>query len=190
MFPNLETLELYAINTERIWHNQPVAVSPGIQNLTCLIVHGSEKIKYLFPSSIVRNFVQLQHLEICHCTVLEEIVSKERGEEATATFVFPKVTYLKLCNLSELITFYPGIHTLEWPLLKRLEVYGCNKVKIFTSEFLSFPKNSEEIQHNIPTQQALFLVEKVQDHLFSSKNIGSDLKSLFISALKLYKLAT
>lgn len=160
MFPNLETLELYAINTERIWHNQPVAVSPGIQNLTRLIVHGSEKIKYLFPSSIVRNFVQLQHLEICHCTVLEEIVSKEIGAEAAVTFVFPKVTYLKLWNLSELITFYPGIHTSEWPSLKKLEVYGCNKVNIFTSEYLSSQETSEEIQLNIPTQQALFLVEK------------------------------
>ncbi|ESR56070.1 hypothetical protein CICLE_v10018626mg [Citrus x clementina] len=186
VFPNLETLELYAINTERIWHNQPVAVSPGIRNLTRLIVHGSEKIKYLFPSSIVRNFVQLQHLEICHCTVLEEIVSKERGEEATATFVFPKVTYLKLCNLSELITFYPGIHTLEWPLLKRLEVYGCNKVKIFTSEFLSFPKNSEEIQRNIPTQQALFLVEKVGSHLEELKLSGKDITMIREGRLPTY----
>ncbi|KDO64068.1 hypothetical protein CISIN_1g0009451mg [Citrus sinensis] len=172
VFPNLETLELCAISTEKIWCNQLAAVYS--QNLTRLIVHGCEKLKYLFPSSMIRNFVQLEHLEICYCSSLESIVGKESGEEATTTFVFPKVTFLKLWNLSELKTFYPGTHTSKWPMLKKLEVYGCDKVKIFTSRFLRFQEINEG-QFDIPTQQALFLVEKVTSKLEELKLSGKDI---------------
>lgn len=173
VFPNLETLELCAVGTEKIWCNQLAAVS-SIQNLTRLIVHGCEKLKYLFPSSVVRNFVQLKHLEVCYCTALEEIVGKEGGAEASATFVFPKVAFLKLWNLPELRTFYSGLHTSEWPLLKRLEVYGCDKVKIFTSGFFGF-RNSVVHQLTIPRQQSLFLVEKVISNLEELKLSGKDI---------------
>ncbi|XP_052293320.1 probable disease resistance protein At4g27220 isoform X2 [Citrus sinensis] len=173
VFPNLETLELCAVGTEKIWCNQSATVS-CIQNLTCLIVHGCDKLKYLFPSSMVRNFVQLKHLEICYCTALEEIVGKEGGAEASATFVFPKVVFLKLWNLSELRTFYSGMHTSEWPLLKRLEVYGCDKVKIFTSGFFGFQSNVAG-QLIIPAQQSLFLVEKVIANLEELKLSGKDI---------------
>ncbi|KAH9727248.1 putative disease resistance protein [Citrus sinensis] len=172
VFPNLETLELCAISTEKIWCNQLAAVYS--QNLTRLIVHGCEKLKYLFPSSMIRNFVQLEHLEICYCSSLESIVGKESGEEATTTFVFPKVTFLKLWNLSELKTFYPGTHTSKWPMLKKLEVYGCDKVKIFTSRFLRFQEINEG-QFDIPAEQALFLVEKVTSKLEELKLSGKDI---------------
>lgn len=191
VFPNLETLELCAVGAEKIWCNQLAAVS-SLQNLTCLIVHGCEKLKNLFPSSVVRNFVQLKHLEVCYCTALEEIVGKEGGAEAYATFVFPKVVFLKLWNLSELRTFYSGLHTSEWPLLKRLEVYGCDKVKIFTSGFFGF-RNSVARQPTISTQQSLFLVEKVHDLIpFLLKYIYEerDLKNLFLLTLMLSRVVT
>lgn len=160
MFPNLEALELCAISFDKIWDNEYASC---FLNLTRLIVKGCDKLKYLFTSSIVRKFSQLQHLEICYCKVLEEIVAKE-GEaeaEATAAFVFQRVTFLKLWNLSELKTFYPGLHTSEWPELKRLEVYGCDKIKTFASESRSFSVTSKKGQLHIPVEQTLFLVEKV-----------------------------
>lgn len=124
-------------------------------------MRGCDKLKHLFSSVLARSFVQLQHLEICNCRVLDDIVTQEDEAELTTTFVFPQVTFLKLWDLPELKTFYPGRHTSEWPLLKRLELSGCDKVNIFTSESFSF-QEINEVLLNIPVQEALFLVEKVQ----------------------------
>jgi hypothetical protein len=62
---------------------------------------------------------------------VEEIVAQEDGAEAAARLVFPKVTLLLLCKLPKLKWFYQGVHTSEWPLLKHLEVYGCDQIEIF-----------------------------------------------------------
>lgn len=156
VFPNLEALELCAISFQKIWQNE---LGSCFQNLTRLIVRGCHKLKYVFSSSIVKNFSQLQHIEICYCTVLEEIISMEEGPEETPKFVFPRVIFLKLWNLPQLRTFYPALHTSDWPLLKRLEVYGCDKVKIFSKSF-SFQR-TKKVQPHMLAQHALFLVEKV-----------------------------
>ena len=99
------------------------------------------------------NFEQLQHLEILNCSTLKEIVAKEGEAEAAAMFVFPQVTFLRLEDLPELTSFYLEKHISKWPLLRYLEVCNCNKVKIFTSEYLNLHESKEP--------QCLFLVEKV-----------------------------
>ncbi|KAH9754946.1 Disease resistance protein [Citrus sinensis] len=45
VLPNLEALELYQINLEKIWHNQLPAMLPGFQSLTRLIVCSCDKMK-------------------------------------------------------------------------------------------------------------------------------------------------
>ncbi|XP_031271127.1 probable disease resistance protein At4g27220 [Pistacia vera] len=125
-FPSLEALELGAINSEKIWDNQLPTISCGYKNLKSLIVHGCQKLKYVFPSSIIKSFEQLHHLQISDCKELKEIVTKEGGVEATITFIFPRVAFLKLEDLPELTTFYPGKHTSEWLMLKNLESSGDN----------------------------------------------------------------
>ncbi|XP_044498593.1 probable disease resistance protein At4g27220 isoform X1 [Mangifera indica] len=173
MFHNLEALELCAINCEKIWPDQLPRPS-GFQNLTSMIVRGCDKLKFLFSSSLVTSFVQIRHLEICNCMALEHIVTKEDEIEATPAFIFPQVTYLKLCDLPELRTFYPGRHTSEWPFLKRLELSGCDKVNIFASESFSF-EEIDEAGVIVPAQQALFKVEKVVTNLEELRLSGKDL---------------
>ncbi|XP_044500416.1 probable disease resistance protein RF9 isoform X2 [Mangifera indica] len=134
--PNLKFLKLQSVNCEILWDSQLVATSSCYQNLTNLILNGCGKLQYVFLSSMVKSFEQLRYIEICNCNVLKEIISK--GVEANKTFVFSRVTFLKLENLPELTTFYPGVHTSEWPVLKMLEVYNCGKIKTFTSEYMSF----------------------------------------------------
>ncbi|XP_044477834.1 probable disease resistance protein At4g27220 [Mangifera indica] len=117
--PNLEVLELRSVNSEILWDSQYVAISSCYQHLTNLILNGCEKLKYVFLPSMVKSFERLEHIEICNCSVLKEIISKEM--EANKTFVFPRETFLKLENLPEFATFYPGVYTSEWPVLKKLE---------------------------------------------------------------------
>ncbi|XP_031273948.1 uncharacterized protein LOC116132446 [Pistacia vera] len=133
VFPNLEALELKAINSQMMWDSQLPPMFECYRNLTHLIIKNSGKLKYVFPSSMVKNFKQLQHLEIRSCKELKEIVAKE-GEEAPPTFIFPRIEFLKLGNLPELTTFYPGIHTSEWPKLKKLQVSSCDKLQMSTSQ--------------------------------------------------------
>ncbi|XP_031267745.1 uncharacterized protein LOC116126182 [Pistacia vera] len=153
VFPSLEALSLGAINSEKIWDNQLPTISCGYQNLKRLIVRGCQKLKYVFPSPIIKSFEQLQHLEIRYCKELKEIVAKEEGAEANAIFIFPQVAFLKLKDLPELTTFYPSKHTSEWPMLKKMEVCNCHRLHIFTSEYKVIVPNLEAIElHSVNSE--------------------------------------
>ncbi|XP_044477802.1 probable disease resistance protein At4g27220 isoform X3 [Mangifera indica] len=133
VFPCLEELKLGAINFEKIWNNKLPTTSSCYQNLKKLIVDGCQKLKFVFPSSIIKSFEQLQHLEISYCKELKEIVAKEETKGAT-TFIFLRVAVLKLKELPKLTTFYHGEHNSNWPMLKELKVQDCSILDIFTSE--------------------------------------------------------
>ncbi|XP_044482300.1 uncharacterized protein LOC123208802 isoform X2 [Mangifera indica] len=132
IFPDLKILVLMNIISRKIWDSQ--LPSSSFENLKELTLRRCTKIKFVFPYAITKNLQQLQYLEIKDCIDLEEIVAIEEITEAAASFVFPEVTSLKLENLPELATFYPGIHTLECPKLKKLEVKNCDKFKMLNSE--------------------------------------------------------
>ncbi|KAK8689477.1 hypothetical protein V6N13_088194 [Hibiscus sabdariffa] len=75
-------------------------------------------------------------------------------------FVFPRVTYLQLYMLPKLRSFYPKVHTTEWPSLQKIQVCGCDKVHIFASEALGFKNSHEEGHLEMSIQQSLFWVDK------------------------------
>ncbi|XP_044466553.1 uncharacterized protein LOC123196558 [Mangifera indica] len=131
IFPDLMVLILRNIISRKIWDNQ--IPTSSFQNLKQLILWRCTKMKYVFSYTITKNLQQLQYLEMKDCIVLEEVVATE-GVEAAASFVFPQVTLMKLQNLPELATFYHGMHTSEWSMLKELVVEDCDKFKMFTSE--------------------------------------------------------
>ena len=154
MLPNLEALELNAINVDEIWHdNQLTAMITCFQSLTRLIVWGCDKLKYIFSASMIQSLKHLQHLEIRICMGLQEIISKDRAYQVTPYFVFPQVTTLNLEGLPELRCLYPGMHTSEWPALKHLEACNCDKITL--------SQNNENDQFGIPAQQPLLSFKKV-----------------------------
>ena len=82
------------------------------------------------------------------------------------TFVFPHLTCLKLEDLKELRCFYPGIYTIEWPVLKELNLIGCDKIDhLFALELFAIQENILEGQLDIP-EQPLSLVKKVRHITF------------------------
>ncbi|KAL5809781.1 hypothetical protein ACOSQ3_030472 [Xanthoceras sorbifolium] len=132
------------------------------QNLLSIQVAGCESLKSIFPASVARSLLQLQELKINLCCMLEEIVAEEEQlDEAVPRFLFPQLTCLELFQLSSLKSFYPGSHISEWPALTNLEVWKCDKVETFSSEFSSFQVTQWESQHEMPMRQHLFLVDKV-----------------------------
>ena len=130
------------------------------QNLRTVEVFNCKILKSLFPVSVAKSLEQLESLTIRNCC-LEEIVALEEGVETTIKFVFPRIISLYLESLPELKYFYPGKHTLEWPLLKRLRIMNCGKVKIIASNELCFEERDELAGHHVQIQQPLFPVEKV-----------------------------
>ena len=118
VFPNLGTLELSSIHSEKILlHNQHRATSsfkltdPRFQNLRNLTVKGSGNLKYLLSSSTATFMVQLEYLKIKDCKLMEEILLiEDLGEEQIIPkLFFPQLELLILNDLPVLKRFCIGI---------------------------------------------------------------------------------
>ena len=147
-------------NLKRVWNKDPRRTF-SLQNLQEIEVVECESLRNLFPTSVAKSLQQLVNLRICRCGI-EEVINQEEGAKEDVRFVFPKLTLLKLRMLKKLKWFYQGVHTLEWPLLKTLEVSGSNEIQIFASKNIRIQEPNEQSQLETSIQP-LFLVEKVRD---------------------------
>ncbi|KAL5809771.1 hypothetical protein ACOSQ3_030462 [Xanthoceras sorbifolium] len=143
------------------------------QNLLSIEVTRCDTLKSILPASVGRNLLHLEELWIENCSMVEEIFAKEE-ELDEAVPRFPQLTFLRLADLSTLRSFYPGVNVLEWPMLKRLQVWNCNRVEISASKFLSFLVIDVENQHEMPMGQPPLLLDKVP--LTNLESLGLDWK--------------
>ncbi|GKV02488.1 hypothetical protein SLEP1_g14921 [Rubroshorea leprosula] len=81
-------------------------------------------------------------------------------ETEVTQFVFPQVTYLELSHLPNFKGFFPQMYITKWPLLKRMLVQQCDKVKTFASEFLSIEITYGDNQLERQTQDPMFWIRK------------------------------
>jgi len=118
-------------------------------NLTCLKVKNCHSLSYLFTFSTARSLTKLQRMEIKECESIEEIVSKEEGEESDEDeIIFSQISCLKLKNLRNLRRFYRG--SLSFPLLEELSITYCNQMVALCAGTLEANKLSQiTINHNI-----------------------------------------
>ncbi|TXG58227.1 hypothetical protein EZV62_016056 [Acer yangbiense] len=138
-------------------------------------VQGCHSLKSVFPTSIARGLLLLQKLCVEQCSMVEEIVAKEEEQvDRVPRFVLPQLTSLRLSGLSRLKSFYPESCISEWPVLKLLEVWKCDRVEIFASDFLCLQENSGESQNKISIRQPLFLVDKVAFPSLEALNLEWD----------------
>ncbi|TXG49631.1 hypothetical protein EZV62_025506 [Acer yangbiense] len=133
----------------------------SFKNLLSILIRGCNSLKSIFPASIAIGLLQLKELEIGNCPMVEEIIAMEEEQvEAVPRFVFPQLLSLELGELSRLKSFYPGFYISEWPVLKKLEVWGCDKVELLASEFSSLQEIHGENPNENSIQPPLFLVHK------------------------------
>ncbi|XP_038696345.1 uncharacterized protein LOC119993329 isoform X2 [Tripterygium wilfordii] len=111
-----------------------ITKAPIFRKLKSITISGCPSLRYIFSLSVGSGLQELEELHIERCEAVEKIVAME-WVDADVRFEFPKVmTSLMLGYLPKLTSFFSGIHTSEWPLLKKLEVIKCDKLKIFASE--------------------------------------------------------
>ncbi|TYH00683.1 hypothetical protein ES288_A10G298700v1 [Gossypium darwinii] len=126
---HLESLQLCSINTKRIWHNQTY---PQLSNLTSLFINECGNLEHLLSPSLTNSLVQLQRFQILDCESLREIIFTEKIEEEKIDVIcFPRLNYLRIEGLRNLIFFCSRNYNIEFPLLKELEIEGCPKLKEF-----------------------------------------------------------
>nr|TKS06127.1 putative disease resistance protein [Populus alba] len=163
---------------KHVWNRDPQGIL-SFHNLCTVHVWRCPGLRSLFPASIALNLPQLEELRIENCGV-EEIVAKDEGLEEGPEFLFPKVTDLQLRKLPELKRFYPGIHTSEWPRLKKLGVIGCEKIEIFPSEIKCSHEPCREDHMDIEGQQPLLsfgkIIPNLEHLLLESKDASALLK--------------
>ncbi|KAJ0086487.1 hypothetical protein Patl1_06994 [Pistacia atlantica] len=136
VLPRLENLTLSSTKIEDIWLGQPQLMS-SFQCLKILTVEECNGLKFLFSSSMVKSFMQLQKLVICKCKSMEAVILDSEGLEVQDKIIdmsFPKLFYLKLACLPKLTRFGTG-NSAEFPTLNELHIESCSNLKTFFSDF-------------------------------------------------------
>ena len=106
--------------------------SMRFQNLLTLEMNDFGSLKYLLPFSTARLMVQLKHLHISECKVMEEILLTEDlgGEEIILGELFPRLNCMKLKDLPILKRFCVGSN-IKFQSLTGLVIEKCPKLKSF-----------------------------------------------------------
>ncbi|XP_022635611.1 uncharacterized protein LOC106758545 isoform X2 [Vigna radiata var. radiata] len=158
-------------------------------NLQRIEVYKSPKLKYLFPFCIANDLQKLEVLEVWYCWAMTEIIGLDiHSSETPITFKFPHLNTLSLIDLHELRSFYSGIHTLEWPPLKILEIVDCSMLEGLTSEIT----NSKEQPIVLATKKAIYNVENMSVSLKEAEWLQKYIVNVYrmhkLEELTLYRL--
>ncbi|XP_028213987.1 uncharacterized protein LOC114396284 [Glycine soja] len=157
----------YLSSLKCVWNKYP----PGtlsFRNLQEVVVLNCRSLSTLFPFSLARNLGKLKTLQIRICHKLVEIVGKQDATEhgTNEIFEFPSLSWIYFWSMPMLSFFYPRKHHLECPILEKLHVSYCPKLKLFTSEFHNSHKEAvTEAPISLLQQQPLFSVDKIVPNL-------------------------
>ena len=126
-------------------------------NLTTLIVHQCDSLRFLFSSSMAKCLRQLKILKISNCQIMEEIV----GNEENTDDMFDKLHRLELQHLPNLVRFSSGSY-IKFPSLGYLDLDDCTKLETFI-----FDAKGENITTNKEERNIELFDEKVSYNVTS-----------------------
>ncbi|EOY09925.1 Phosphoprotein phosphatase isoform 1 [Theobroma cacao] len=135
IFCNLRILEV--LECGKLKTLVPSLVS--LENLTNLEVSRCHGFINLIACSTAKSLMLLERMSITDCEIIEEIVACG-GDEMEGDIVFARLKYLQLSCLPSLASFCLGDHNFEFPVLRKVIVRECPKMKIFCQGDLSTPE--------------------------------------------------
>ncbi|BFG23919.1 hypothetical protein CerSpe_101920 [Prunus speciosa] len=116
-------------------------------NLTRLILHQCDGLRFLFSFSMATSLVQLTYLQIASCQIMEEILTNIGSNEENTDNIFPKLKHLQLQHLPSLTRFCSGSY-VEFPSLELLHLEDCSELGVFIfqskSENVTVGRQTEE----------------------------------------------
>ncbi|GAU28413.1 hypothetical protein TSUD_54650 [Trifolium subterraneum] len=112
------------------------------QNLCQLELTGCKSLKYVFPFYVAKELQHLQVLCIIECGV-ESIVARDEINDTSpnSILIFPELKSLSFRQLTQLQNFYHGLHTLDCPVLRDVDVFHCDKFVLFEPMTLNYQDN-------------------------------------------------
>ncbi|KAL8115926.1 disease resistance protein UNI-like [Apium graveolens] len=112
-------------------HYGSMTLYPNLQKLR---ISDCNSLRNVFPSSIARELIQLEKLEVFSCKMMTEIIGAGEEEineqEVSNVIVFPKLTELRLTGLHNLTSFWcyqngeAKTYKLEFPSMVDIELRG------------------------------------------------------------------
>ncbi|XP_038900321.1 uncharacterized protein LOC120087577 [Benincasa hispida] len=143
-FPALEILRIDGGNSlEMLWNkNKPIASS--FCKLREISIENCNKLRCMFPWSIVKSLAFLETLNIFSCELLERIFETEKRsfateEEENGEIVFNRLSRLEFDNLPSLLCFHSGKCTLKFVALNFLKIRRCHDMKTFSYGITNTP---------------------------------------------------
>ncbi|KAM7480852.1 hypothetical protein LguiB_005435 [Lonicera macranthoides] len=123
----LESMKLsYMDKLMHIWRMVPRRIQ-GFHNLRKLEVQSGQKLRYLLSPLVAKMVVNLQHLKLTNCRMIEQVIRTEEEEKKEEDIfeinmidkiVFPQLCVLSLEELENLRMFCIRRHNFELPLLE------------------------------------------------------------------------
>lgn len=141
----LEVFNLYFLpKLIHIWKNHEGILD--FQKLRILKVENCGNLKGILSPSMAKSLVQLQHLRVYSCQMMEEIVIKKavegenEGTNKANTLLFPLLNKLELRHLPNLKCFCSENLDFELPLCEEMVIEKCPKMTTFSYGAVSTPK--------------------------------------------------
>ncbi|KAB2010742.1 hypothetical protein ES319_D10G262600v1 [Gossypium barbadense] len=163
VIPRLQHLELSFVNIHEIWHHPS---SPSVGCLKTLQVNRCHNLKYLFPSFLVKDLVQLRRLEILDCNMMEQVILTDglvEEHQGRNQMSFSELELLWLKDLPKLTSFCFENY-FEFQCLTDLELTNCLLLKTFITKCVSEdePEIGQHVQaSNLEVHNPSLLNEKV-----------------------------
>ena len=150
-------------NLENIWSQDPRGIL-NMHRLQQVHVKECRGLTNVFPASVAKDLVKLEHLVVEDCEELMAIVAEESHENQE--IILERLRNLDLKRLEKLRCFYAGNFTLSFPSLEEVHVIECSSMKTFSAV--------NKMNHSIKWYYAEDASPRKENHLNSAVHTTSE----------------